>query len=395
MKKNAGITIIALAVTIIVLIILAGVSLSLILGDNGLMVQAQNAKEANAIGTYQEKIELARADVQANHMGIATLDNWITRIYEKEIVPEGNIIKKDEQNAIVITEEGYQFLITGDKETEYIGNTDTNVKIEDLKPGDYVQYKVPAKQFTITATDTGYTEDQNFDTSNVTDLWQILYNREGELEITSSKSVANLKLNRSWTESNFNHSVALSSSQRAYNNAITVLNAMCQNYMNEEYATSARVIGSNPSNPVDGITTYVTTVKGNNNKVTNPGVKIGDNYYQEDYNAMQLATSQNSTGILNINENYFLGSRAINYERGVSDYLPGIGTEDEGYCIRYISQTGELSVSQILGNSTGAGTNFFNWHLIADMGVRPVIKLQKDLSVLTGSGTLEDPYILN
>ncbi len=394
-RKEQGITLIALVVTIIVLIILAGVSLSLVIGDNGLMLQAENAKEANLIGNYQEQIELARSDIQANHMGIVTLDNWIDRIYEKGVVPQGNIIKKDEQNAVVITQEGYQFLITVDKETEYMGNTDTNVKIEDLKPGDYVQYNVPSKQFTIAATDTGYTEDQSFDTTNATNLWQILYNREGELEITSFKSVANLKLNRSWTESNFNHSVALSNSRIAYNNAITVLNAMCQNYINEEYATAARVIGSNPSNPVDGITTYVTTVKGSNSKVTNPGVKIGDNYYQEDYNAMQAATSQNSAGILNINENYFLGSRGISYEtRGVSDYLPGIGTEDESYCIRNITQTGELGITQILGNTTGAGTNWFLWHTIADMGVRPVIKLKADLSVLTGSGTQDDPYIL-
>ena len=232
--KEQGITLIALVVTIIVLIILAGVSLSLVIGDNGLMLQAENAKEANLIGNYQEQIELARSDVQASHMGIVTLDNWIDRIYEKGVVPQGNIIKKDEQNAVVITQEGYQFLITVDKETEYMGNTDTNVKIEDLKPGDYVQYNVPSKQFTIAATDTGYTEDQSFDTTNATNLWQILYNREGELEITSFKSVANLKLNRSWTESNFNHSVALSNSRIAYNNAITVLNAMCQNYINEE-----------------------------------------------------------------------------------------------------------------------------------------------------------------
>ena len=393
-KKEKGITLIALVVTIVVLIILAGISISMLTGENGIIVQAQNAKEANIIGKYHEQIQLARAEVQSKNNGIATLDNLIAQIYENKIVPEGNIIKKDEQSAIVITEEGYQFLITGDKETEYIGNEDENISIKEIKPGDYVKYNVTDKQFTITTNDTGYTEDQTFQASDATNLWQILYNRDGELEITSSEVVANLKLNRNWTESNFSHSVALTNSRIAYNNSITILNSMCQNYINEDYAISARIIGSTPSDPTDRITTYVTTVASGNNKVTNPGVKIGDSYYKEDYDAMKAATSQNTDGIINIDQAYFLGSRAIRYERGVYEYLPGIGTEDEVYGVRYITRAGELELSYVLGNSTGAGTNWPYWHQLVDMGVRPVIKLKKDLSVLTGNGTKGDPYIL-
>ena len=43
--KEKGITLIALIVTIIVLIILAGVSINLILGKNGLIEKAKFAKE--------------------------------------------------------------------------------------------------------------------------------------------------------------------------------------------------------------------------------------------------------------------------------------------------------------------------------------------------------------
>ena len=45
MKNSKGITLIALVVTIIVLIILAGVSISLVLGDNGIVTKAKLAKE--------------------------------------------------------------------------------------------------------------------------------------------------------------------------------------------------------------------------------------------------------------------------------------------------------------------------------------------------------------
>ena len=50
MQKNKfkmsmkGITLIALVVTIVVLLILAGVSISMLTGENGIIIQAQNAK---------------------------------------------------------------------------------------------------------------------------------------------------------------------------------------------------------------------------------------------------------------------------------------------------------------------------------------------------------------
>ena len=44
-EKNNGITLIALVITIIVLLILAGVSIATLTGQNGILTQAQNAKE--------------------------------------------------------------------------------------------------------------------------------------------------------------------------------------------------------------------------------------------------------------------------------------------------------------------------------------------------------------
>ena len=44
MKKDSGITLVTLAVTILIIIILAGVTINATLGDNGLLKQAQDAK---------------------------------------------------------------------------------------------------------------------------------------------------------------------------------------------------------------------------------------------------------------------------------------------------------------------------------------------------------------
>ena len=48
MKKNKGITLVALVVTIVVLLILAGVSINLVLGDNGIIAKAKEAQRKSA-----------------------------------------------------------------------------------------------------------------------------------------------------------------------------------------------------------------------------------------------------------------------------------------------------------------------------------------------------------
>ena len=57
-KQNAGITLIALVVTIIVLIILATVTINMVLGDNGLIKQAENTKILTEVGTLREGISM-------------------------------------------------------------------------------------------------------------------------------------------------------------------------------------------------------------------------------------------------------------------------------------------------------------------------------------------------
>ena len=58
MKNNKGITLVALVVTIIVLIILAGISINLVLGDNGIITIAKKAKENTELAKIQEETEL-------------------------------------------------------------------------------------------------------------------------------------------------------------------------------------------------------------------------------------------------------------------------------------------------------------------------------------------------
>lgn len=80
MKNQNGITLIALVITIIVLIILAGVAIAMLSGDNGILSRASDAKVKNAIGAGKEAVSLAvnegmAAYYDAVYGGSATADS--------------------------------------------------------------------------------------------------------------------------------------------------------------------------------------------------------------------------------------------------------------------------------------------------------------------------------
>ena len=68
-KKNNGITLIALVITIIVLLILAGVTIATLTGDNGILTKASDAKEQTEIADEREKVELSATGALASNNG--------------------------------------------------------------------------------------------------------------------------------------------------------------------------------------------------------------------------------------------------------------------------------------------------------------------------------------
>ena len=65
-EAQKGITLIALVITIIVLLILAGVSIAMLTGQNGILTQAQNAKTTTANKSAEEKVKLAVMGARAD-----------------------------------------------------------------------------------------------------------------------------------------------------------------------------------------------------------------------------------------------------------------------------------------------------------------------------------------
>ena len=63
LNKEKGITLIALVITIIVLLILAGVSIAMLTGQNGILTQADNASTATLRGEIEEAVKLGVSSV--------------------------------------------------------------------------------------------------------------------------------------------------------------------------------------------------------------------------------------------------------------------------------------------------------------------------------------------
>ena len=74
-RKNQGITLIALVVTIIVLLILAGITIAMLTGQNGILNRATEAKDSTGTAQVDEEVKLSVAEALSNGLGTMTEEN--------------------------------------------------------------------------------------------------------------------------------------------------------------------------------------------------------------------------------------------------------------------------------------------------------------------------------
>ena len=79
-NKKAGITLIALVITIIVLLILAGISISMLSGENSILNQAGRARDLTREKSIAEKVQLAYMGALASENGNITVGNLQTEL---------------------------------------------------------------------------------------------------------------------------------------------------------------------------------------------------------------------------------------------------------------------------------------------------------------------------
>ncbi len=104
LKKQKGITLIALVITIIVLLILAGVSIAMLTGENGILNKANTAKIKNEHAQVKEAMSLAYSEYQ-----IIVMEKRTSSVEKTETVKLASTkkvtIKGVEENKLAETEE--------------------------------------------------------------------------------------------------------------------------------------------------------------------------------------------------------------------------------------------------------------------------------------------------
>ena len=93
--REKGITLIALVITIIVLLLLAGVAIATLSGENGLFARAKQAKQTQTESEMKEKLNLSIQELQVEKLTEATLDD-ITQEWIDEKLSEYNPSVKDD-----------------------------------------------------------------------------------------------------------------------------------------------------------------------------------------------------------------------------------------------------------------------------------------------------------
>lgn len=91
MKNNTGITLIALVITIIVLLILAGVSINMITGDDGLLIKATDASEKTKLEQEEEREKLGEVPNYIDEQVSGSKNNSGGNDEPEDEVPESTV----------------------------------------------------------------------------------------------------------------------------------------------------------------------------------------------------------------------------------------------------------------------------------------------------------------
>ena len=131
-----GITLIALVITIIILLILAGVVLNLTLGEHGILKKAEQAGEQYKISEILEKLELEKADLYARKNGQApSLQEYIDHLINKGIITPADVTDVDNSTKNIVID-GYVFTVveeSGNIKITYQGKDTKEPRIANLQ----------------------------------------------------------------------------------------------------------------------------------------------------------------------------------------------------------------------------------------------------------------------
>ena len=442
-RKEQGITLIALVVTIIVLLILAGVTIALVLGQDGIFNKAETAAEKTEETQELEQVRLAVLEARTNNLtGGDDLETELDRSIKK-IDPEASVSNNGDGSYTITLGNGHQYRVEANGKVSKEGETGgeepvAGTKLVDmfkagescsvtncqdpshLHVGDYVNYTPNSGKTEVTVgTDkTGYTgkaeieggkTDQTYTVDNST-TWRVLGLSEDGNHV--------LLISGSPLKNDGENPYLILEGAAGYYYCEETLDEICELYHNPSIADETRSIR------VEDINNAVGVVVDENNQTiykegdsTNIGqfpektsyqYEIGD-YAPENYLGIGEKTSQDSVPGANdkLAYAYMLESLGLDTNSKIYEVLFEGTTEDSKNAKAYW-----LASPGVLPNSSNAdvGPGFVGYGIVArgdhylfgsngnwyagGLGVRPVVSLKPtvtDSQVSKRSDITEEP----
>ena len=366
--KEKGITLVALVVTIIILLILAGVALRLALSENGLIKMAMQSGETARDALEEEKVKLAVSGAFLDGTGTLTKAN----------------VQKALENEFGTLEEGQleggaagPWTFKGDRKTYTIGNGGDIQELKpktvaDLKAGDWVIYESSQGSMPCRVL-----YDTEYNTTNKTDygIQIISSNIVSDVTLGETDPYANpdrVELDNKRTESWYQDRYRGIDS---YNNAIQTLNKEASKYINSNtnFVAEARCVGSVPNDPnsESELTTHSSTDE--DCQFKNGKYRKGDNNYETDWE--QMNNISDSLATVDPAKKYWMASRV---EHDGDEY--GLYVAD-GFCSDELYYEDLFHMQCDLENAYSK-----------TFGLRPVFKLKDGVKLVDGDGSMNNPY---
>ena len=444
-ENEKAITLIALVVTIVILLILAGVTITMTLGQNGLFTRAREGRAA-----YEE------SEVRDDLSMLITQYTW-DKVSGKTDKSLGDYLKdngatsvKENADGKTLDVEYKNYVFTVDKDSGEItgvskGDNNDNPVIPTIKPkvGEIVNYTpdTPSTGYDLTTAKSGYSSAQTIDSKYDPTVWKIM-------EVDENGNVTKLLGKGSGYISFYGAT--------GYNNGVYLLNDICKSrygnaslgatarslniediesrmnatgiaarnenkgYNNEsiQYGTTKTFTGSNAQYPaiyaqekysgidVSEVTAGTQVIAGEVNVIAqakmNPNGKSGSDDIYETLPEASETTGPSKTNLTCTQTNYDMKNSSSYFDNSnFYNMVFGTGT----YCwlaSRWVNCDSKVSFASfglrrideggvngnVLFQSYGVGYGF-NSACLA-----PVVSFSSGIQVKSGSGTTEDPYVI-
>ena len=158
-RNETGITLVSLLITVIILMLLAGVVIAGIIGNDGILKVSTSIKGEYILAQYQEQILniVERVILKNQILGKETTLEDIAEELEKEEWIESAKVDEDLQSVFVQTTDGYIFQVyyneeQGQMKVEYVGNGENIENVLENLPKMKVTYDKEKAQIQVEAT---------------------------------------------------------------------------------------------------------------------------------------------------------------------------------------------------------------------------------------------------